>query len=79
MSVTAIPGIPDDEIERLHWNFGGGKGTIGFRHVPSGITVHRECPPGVPLAVVQNEVLAEFVKRLCSAGLIVVSKRDTTP
>jgi hypothetical protein len=40
-----IPGVPDNELELLHWNYGGGRGAVGLRHTPSGITVYRECLP----------------------------------
>jgi hypothetical protein len=38
-----IPGVSDTDLEHLHWNYGGSKGALGLRHVPSGITVSRHC------------------------------------
>lgn len=65
-----IAGIPDEHIERLHWNLGGGRGALGYRHRPSGIEVSRECRPGVAVLEIDQEVLADFKKTLKSAGII---------
>ena len=59
-----IPGVPDEDLARQHWREGGGRGTLGYRHLPSGISVSRQCPPGVPVAVVDAELLAELAERL---------------
>ena len=65
-----IPGIPDDELERLHWNSGRGRGAAGYRHLPSGITVARELIPDVPVLEQDQELLAELKEKLWSAGLL---------
>jgi hypothetical protein len=65
-----IPGIPDEDLERLHWNYGGGRGAAGYRHIPSGITVARECPPGVPTRHVYEAALAELQRKLREQGLL---------
>jgi hypothetical protein len=64
------PGIPDEHLERIHWNYGGGKGALGFRHIPSGITVARECPRGVPIVDIDRELQAELKEKLLRAGII---------
>jgi hypothetical protein len=32
-----IPGIPDDQLRRTHWNYGCGKGALAYTHIPSGL------------------------------------------
>jgi hypothetical protein len=59
-----IPGVPDNELERLHWNYGGGRGAIGLRHKPSGITVCRECLPDVPVSQLAEQLKAELEDKL---------------
>jgi hypothetical protein len=65
-----IPGIPDTDLELLHWNHGGGRCTVGIRHKPSGITVERECPPDVPVRLCYAAALAQLVRELRQRGLI---------
>jgi hypothetical protein len=65
-----IPGVPDEDLERLHWNHGGGRGAAGYRHVPSGITVARECLPDVPTRLFYEEALAELEQELRERGLL---------
>jgi hypothetical protein len=65
-----IPGIPDADLERLHWRHGGGRSTAGIRHKPSGITVERECPPDVPVRRCYEAVLVQLVRELRERGLI---------
>lgn len=50
-------------------NYGGGRGAVGYRHVPSGITVGRECPPNVPIRQVGKEARAEFIQVLRERGI----------
>jgi squalene-hopene/tetraprenyl-beta-curcumene cyclase len=59
-----IPGIPDEHVERIHENYGGGKGGLGYRHIPSGLLVFRECPPGVSIFQFDQELFAEFCDKL---------------
>jgi hypothetical protein len=64
-----IAGLPDNQLERIHWNYGGGRGALGYRHLPSGITVIRECS-AVPVVQVEEQLRAELKERLQSAGLL---------
>lgn len=63
-----IPGVPDEHLAMQHWNDGGGHGTLGYRHLPSGISVSRLCPPTVRLSVINAELLAELAERLRAEG-----------
>jgi hypothetical protein len=65
-----IPGVPEEDLERLHWNYGGGRGAVGYRHIPSGITVARECSPDVPNSFFDREALTELVRVLLEHNLI---------
>jgi hypothetical protein len=65
-----IPGIPVADLERIHWRHGGGRGTVGFRHKPSGITVERECPSDVPVRCCDEAALAQLVRELRERGLL---------
>jgi len=66
-----IPGIPDEELERIHWWYGPGKGSaVAYRHVPSGIQVARERPPEAPLQRFDEELLAELTQALREHGLL---------
>jgi hypothetical protein len=65
-----IDGVPDYEMERFHWNNGHGKGAIGLRHKPSGITVTRECPSDVPVLRLEEELWVELKVKLEAAGVI---------
>jgi hypothetical protein len=65
-----IPGIPDSHLERLHWNYGGGRGAHGLRHLPSGITVSRESVPGIPSWQTMPELAADLQAKLSRAGII---------
>jgi hypothetical protein len=64
-----IPGVSDEHLARQHWNNGGGRGSLGYRHLPSGISVSRPCRPGVPVSVIDAELLAELGERLRAEGL----------
>lgn len=63
-----IPGIPDEHLARLHWNNGSGRGILGYRHLPSGIFVTRPCPEGMPVMLINAELLVELEERLKSEG-----------
>jgi hypothetical protein len=63
-------GVPNNDLERLHWNYGNGRGAAGYRHVPSGITVARECLPDIPVRYVYDEVLADLERELRKQGLL---------
>jgi hypothetical protein len=73
-----LPGIPDEHLARLHWNEGGGRGSLAYRHLPSGITVRRDCPPGVPVHSIDAELLAELAESLRSEGLL-AGANETAP
>jgi hypothetical protein len=64
-----IPGVPEEDLERLHWNYGG-RGAAGYRHVPSGITGARECLPNIPARYVYGEALAELERELRERGFL---------
>lgn len=63
-----IPGIPDNQLEHLHWNYSNGRGAVGLRHLPSGITVSRECLPDTSVWQVMQELEAELKEALQRAG-----------
>jgi hypothetical protein len=65
-----IPGVPDEHVERLHSNRGSGRGTLGYRHWPSGITVHRDCLVGASIHTIDADLLAELGERLRAEGLL---------
>jgi hypothetical protein len=65
-----IPGVADEDLVRLHWRGGGGRGSLGYRHLPSGISVYRECAPGVPVRAIDTELLIELQEALRSQGLL---------
>jgi hypothetical protein len=66
-----MPGIPDDELVRLHWNHGRGEGSsVGLRHRPSGITVTRECAPNAHVHEIAQELIVELSDKLRTAGLV---------
>lgn len=67
-STTSNPDVPDEHLARHHWNDGGGRGSLGYTHLPSGIKVWRQCPPGVPVHIVDAELRAELAERLRSDG-----------
>ena len=71
-----IPGIPNEDLERLHWNHGGGLGAAGYRHVPSRLTVTRECLPDIPTRRFYDEALAELEWQLRQRGIL--SNNDPT-
>ena len=71
-----IPGMPDEDLVRLHWNYGGGRGTVGYRHIPSGIMVTRECLPDVPVRLFYQEALTELERILREKHLIREPRQD---
>lgn len=66
----SIPGIPDEDLARHHWRGGGGRGTIGYTHRPSGISVSRECSAGVSVHAIDLELLIELGEELRSRGIL---------
>jgi hypothetical protein len=70
-----IPGVPDSDLKRLHWIHGRGRGALGLCHVPSGVTVVRECLPDTRPCQVMQELEAELSESLQSAGLIAGTDR----
>jgi hypothetical protein len=65
-----IPDVPDSHLEWIHWNYGGGRGAHGLRHLPSGITVGCESVPNVPVGQTMQEVAAVLQAKLLGAGII---------
>jgi hypothetical protein len=65
-----IPGVRDEHLERLPWNYGGGEGALGYRHLPSGIIVFRRCPPDFPLSRIDQELLTEPREKLRERGVL---------
>jgi hypothetical protein len=65
-----IIGVPDEQLERIHWRHGGGRGALAYRHIPSGISVYRECPAGVAVRAIDAELLIELQEALRSRGMI---------
>jgi hypothetical protein len=65
-----IPGIPDADLMRLHWNYGGGRAAVGYRHVPSGILAARECQPDFPARHSYAAALAELERVLRERGFL---------
>ena len=66
----SIPGVPDEHLERHHWRGGGGRGAIGYLHLPTGISVYRECSPGVSVHAIDAELLVELQEALRSRGIL---------
>jgi hypothetical protein len=66
-----ISGIPDSHLERIHWNYGGGRGAIGLRHLPSGIIVTRECLPNDSTLKLAKELVVELREKLLQARILV--------
>ena len=65
---VVIAGVPEIEVERLHWNYGGGRGAVGLHHRPSGVTVARECPPDTPSWQLLQELEVELAAKLRNHG-----------
>jgi hypothetical protein len=72
-----IPGIPDDQLERLHWYLGPGKGNeYAYRHIPSGIMVGGTCPPQMKILQFDQQLIAELKEKLTVAGIIKSTETD---
>jgi hypothetical protein len=65
-----INGIPDSDLALIHWRGRGGKGELGIRHTPSGITVTRECPPDMPVLKVREALLDDLEVQLRREGIL---------
>jgi len=66
-----IPGVPDDQLERLHLYLGPGKGsTYAYKHLPSGITVCAAKPPQVKVHLFHQQLIAELTAKLRAAGVL---------
>jgi hypothetical protein len=66
----SIPGVPDEHLARTHWRHGGGRGALGYVHLPTGISVYRECSPGASVHAVDAELLIELREALRSRGIL---------
>jgi len=69
-AMAIIPGISDHDLERLHWNYGHGRGALGLRHLPSGILVACECQPSVLLLQIMQRLEIELKVKLQEVGVI---------
>ena len=66
-----IHGIPDKDLERIHWYLGPGKGSeYGYKHIPSGIMVGGLKPSEMTTHEFDRQLFAEFVEKLRAAGII---------
>jgi hypothetical protein len=66
-----IPGVSDeDHLEQLHWNRGGGRGAAGYRHVPSGLRVTRECLRTSPFGTFMKRQWRKLARELRARGLL---------
>jgi hypothetical protein len=66
-----IHGIPNDDIERIHWWLGPGKGSeCGYKHLPSGIMVRGARPPDMSAHQFDRRLFAEFLEKLKAAGIV---------
>ena len=66
----SISGIPEEHLARTHWRHGGGRGALGYVHRPTGISVYRECSPGVSVHAIDAELLTELREALRSRGIL---------
>jgi hypothetical protein len=66
-----LPEIPDDDLERLHWYLGPGKGSeYAYKHVPSGIMVGGTKPTDMKIHEFDQLLIAGLRAKLKAAGLI---------
>lgn len=65
-----MEGILDEHLARYHWNYGNGRGALGYRHLPSGVSVYRDCAPAVPVRGIDAELLIELQEELRSRGIL---------
>ncbi len=66
----SISGVPDEHLERHHWKGSEGRGALGYLHRPTGISVYRECSPGVSVHAIDAELLIELREALRSRGIL---------
>ena len=66
-----IPGIPDDDLEQLHWYLGPGKASeYAYKHIPSGIFAGGTKPPDMKIHEFDLHLIAELTAKLKAAGII---------
>ncbi len=66
-----VHGIPDDDMEQIHWYLGPGRGSeYAYKHIPSGIMVGGLKPPGMKTHEFLKQLFAELVEKLKAAGII---------
>ncbi len=64
-------GLLDEDVERIHWYLGLGKGSeYAYKHLPSGIMVGGTCPPNMTVLEFDQQLFAEFVEKLKTAGIV---------
>jgi hypothetical protein len=61
--------IPKHQMERVHYNYGGGRGSYLLRHLPSGVSVHRECLPDIPNSKLLEMLEGELKDKLIALGI----------
>ncbi len=66
-----IHGIPEDDLARIHWYLGPGKGSeYAYKHIPSGIMVGGRKPSDMKTHEFVEQLFAELVEKLKAAGII---------
>ncbi len=76
VNVMMIHGIPEDQLERIHWYHGPGKGSsYAYKHLPSGIVAGGRKPPAMKTHEFDRQLLAELVEKLKAAGILSTTER----
>ena len=66
-----VHGIPDGELERIHWYLGPGRGSeYAYKHIPSGIMVGGLKPSGMKTHEFDKQLFAELIEILKAAGIV---------
>lgn len=52
--------IDDDQLKWEHWNVGGAMGSVRVTHLPTGVSVSRDCEPTVPVLQIHALLLREL-------------------
>ena len=66
----AIAGVRDEDLVRFHSRSGGGRGELGYRHLPTGIVVCRPTCPDTPVVELDRALQVELRDRLIRAGFL---------
>jgi hypothetical protein len=66
-----IPGIPDDQLERIHYYLGPGNGSgYAYKHIPSGILAGGTKPPQMNIHQFDLRLIADLTEKLKAAEII---------